>query len=85
MWHVYILKCKDDSYYVGLTTAIVRRLKEHCAKGCHHTASRLPVKLVYSEEYSDRSIAAKREKQLKGWSRIKKEYLIDGKWGKQVS
>lgn len=76
---MYILKCVDDSYYVGSTKDIKRRFDEHQeGKGARHTMRRLPVKLVYSEEYERVADAFYREKQVQGWRREKKEALING-------
>jgi putative endonuclease len=78
---VYILLCADDSYYVGVTNNIERRLKEHetAYNPESYTAQRLPVNLVYQELVYGPLTAIKREKQLKRWSRTKKEALISGK------
>lgn len=79
-WFIYILSCSDNSYYVGITNNLKRRETLHnLGKGSKYLLSKLPVKLIYSEEYPDKSSARKREIQLKGWSRIKKEKLIQGK------
>jgi len=76
---MYILKCSDNTYYTGSTKDIVRRLWEHNnSLGANYTKKRLPVKLVYSEEYSRIDEAFYREKQIQGWSRQKKEALING-------
>lgn len=76
---MYILECADGSYYVGSTTDINRRLLEHQnGEGANHTKKRLPVKLLYYEEYEHVSLAFYREKQVQGWSRAKKEALING-------
>jgi putative endonuclease len=78
---VYILLCSDDSYYVGVTNDLERRLIEHQEgeKGSLYTSKRLPVQLVYSEKVHGPLTAIKREKQLKTWSRAKKEALIAGR------
>lgn len=78
MW-VYILKCSDGSYYTGVTSNLERRLSEH-QSGNHfgYTSMRLPVELVFSQEFNDPMTAIKREKQIKGWTRDKKEALIRG-------
>ena len=77
MWHVYILKCNDGSFYTGSTTDTSRRIEEHNnKKGGGYTRVRLPVKMVYTEEYPDRSKAQKREAQIKGWTREQKMELI---------
>lgn len=76
---MYILECADGTYYVGSTTDINRRLIEHQnGEGANHTKKRLPVKLIYYEEYQHVSLAFYREKQVQGWSRAKKEALING-------
>jgi len=78
MWFVYILKCRDDSFYVGITKNLKRRFQEHKeGKGGKYTLKHKPVNIVYSESYDTKKEAAKREKQLKGWSRKKKEWLIN--------
>ena len=81
-WNVYILECCDKSYYVGITPSIKHRIAEHENGECHFTNSRLPRKWVYKEEYPFGEAAVKREKQVKGWSRSKKENLINGIWKK---
>jgi putative endonuclease len=82
---VYILHCKDDSYYVGSTDNLLIRLNYHNkGKGSYWTKTRVPVKLVYYEVYDNRSLANRREKQIKSWTRIKKEKLIAGVWSKIV-
>jgi putative endonuclease len=76
---MYILKCADNSYYTGSTTNLELRLKQHqSGKGANHTKKRLPVELVYYEEYSRIDEAFYREKQVQGWNRKKKEALING-------
>ena len=75
----YILLCGNGEYYVGSTSDIGRRLQEHqSGRGADFTKGHLPVKLVYTEEYHTIEEAYKREKQLHGWSRAKKEALIRG-------
>ena len=77
MWFLYIVKCKDKSFYTGITTDIVRRLKEHNARrGGSYTRIRTPVKLVYQENQVSRSEAQRREAQIKRWARSKKLALI---------
>ncbi|RMH61088.1 MAG: GIY-YIG nuclease family protein [Calditrichaeota bacterium] len=76
--YMYILECADGSYYTGSTTNLKRRLAQHQAgEGANHTKNRLPVKLVYFEEYPGIDTAFYREKQIQGWSRKKKEALIN--------
>ena len=74
---MYILECSDGSYYTGSTNNLELRLKKHQnGEGANHTKKHLPVKLVYFEEFNRVDFAFKREKQIQGWSRIKKEALI---------
>ncbi len=79
-YHVYILKCSDDSYYIGQTDDLEQRLTTHSkGHGPRYTASRLPIVFVHSESYASRAEATQRENQLKKWSRGKKESLIEGR------
>mgnify|MGYP000571986321 CR=1 FL=1 len=83
--YVYILLCVDDSYYTGVTNDLDKRLWEHenAADPKSYTAKRLPVELVYFIEfYGNPENAIAFEKQIKGWSRAKKESLIkdDKNW-----
>ena len=78
-YFVYIVECKEGSYYTGVTSDLERRINEHNSgifKG--YTSSRLPVKLVYSNRFTDINEAINAEKQIKGWSRAKKEAIIIG-------
>ncbi len=78
-WFVYILNCSDGSYYIGHTGDLDLRLQTHnSGLGATHTAARLPVTLIYSEYHSIKQSAVQRERQLKGWSRAKKQALING-------
>ena len=65
---VYIIKCKGESYYTGITWNIEKRLNEHNlrTKTCLQK-SKVPVKLVYWEKFDNRKNAAEREKEIKGW------------------
>jgi putative endonuclease len=79
MPYMYILECGDGSYYVGSTWDLTRRLWEHeNGLGGRHTSKHLPVKLVHCEFYPRIIDAYARERQVKGWSRAKKEALITG-------
>ena len=79
MPYMYILKCSDNSYYVGSTWNLENRLWQHNqGLGAKYTARRKPVKLVFSEEFQSIADAYKREKQVQGWSRAKHEALIRG-------
>ena len=74
---VYILRCRDGSYYVGRTTNVAERLERHHAgRGPAYTAARLPVELVYSQELPSMEAAVRRETQLKRGTRAKKDALI---------
>ena len=78
--YIYILKCNNDSYYTGSTIDLEKRLKEHNAGlGSNHTKKYLPVELVYYEIFQRIDEAFYREKQIQGWSRAKKEALINSK------
>ncbi|WP_119389127.1 GIY-YIG nuclease family protein [Taklimakanibacter lacteus] len=81
---VYILHCADGTYYTGMTRAEEpdQRLSEHQMKlsPSAFTASRLPVRLVYSEHFVLIADAIFAERKIKGWSRAKKEALIRGDW-----
>ncbi len=76
-WFVYIVSCKDESFYTGIAWNLKKRISEHnSGKYLNFTKSRLPVKLVYWERFYNRFKAAKREKEIKGWRREKKINLI---------
>jgi len=76
---MYILQCSDDSYYMGSTVDLEKRIWRHQqGEGSKYTAKRLPVELVYAEEFPRIDEAYYREKQVQGWSRAKREALIRG-------
>lgn len=76
--YMYILLCANGSYYTGSTIDLERRLTQHQnGEGANHTKKHLPVTLVYYEEYPRIDTAFYREKQVQGWSRKKKEALIE--------
>jgi len=76
---MYILKCADGSFYTGSTKNLPKRLWEHQnGLGANHTKRRLPIELVYCEPYDRIDEAFNREKQIQGWSRRKKQALIEG-------
>lgn len=78
MHYVYILECSDSSLYAGYTIDLDKRLKVHNqGKGAKYTRVRLPVKLVYNEEFENKSDALKREYKIKQLTRKKKEELIN--------
>lgn len=82
---VYILRCSDGSYYTGHTDDLEMRLIKY-REGIYdgYTSRRLPVELVFHYEFPNRDEAFARERQIKGWSRRKKEALINGDWNKLV-
>lgn len=81
--YMYILLCNDGSYYTGSTNDLERRMAEHFSgNGANHTKKHPPVKLLYYEEFQRIDEAFYREKQVQGWSRKKKEALINGQYEK---
>ena len=80
--YLYILRCADDSYYVGTTrSSLDRRVAEH-QEGTFggYTSDRRPVELVWHQEFANITDAITMERRVKGWSRAKKEALIAGEW-----
>lgn len=76
MWTVYILRCKDDTLYTGITDDLPHRLAAHNAgKGAKYTRGRGPVVLVYQEEAPNKSTALKREHAIKQLTRTEKLIL----------
>lgn len=77
--YMYILECSDGSYYTGSTNNLELRILQHqSGEGANHTKKRLPVKLLYFEEFDRIDTAFYREKQVQNWSRAKKEALMAG-------
>ena len=82
IYYVYILKCSDETYYTGITSNLNGRVIEH-QRGKHvdsYTYNRRPVSLVFYAEFTDPNHAIDTEKQIKKWSRIKKEALINNEF-----
>jgi predicted GIY-YIG superfamily endonuclease len=76
-WFVYIVRCRDGTLYTGITTDLLRRVRQHNAgKASRYSRCRLPVVLVYSERALTRSSALRREAALKALTRSEKEQLI---------
>ena len=76
--YTYILKCSNGKYYTGSTKDLITRIDQHqSGQGANFTRLHLPAKLVYYEEFDRINLAFNREKQLQGWSRKKKEALIN--------
>ncbi|QIW10329.1 GIY-YIG nuclease family protein [Francisella sp. LA112445] len=84
--YVYILKCRDGTFYTGSTNNIDARVYQHnIGKGSNYTKKRLPVTLVYLEEFERVDEAFYREKQIQGWSHKKKQALIDSDFDRLIS
>ena len=81
-YYVYILKCSDGTYYTGITSNLVNRMLEH-QSGKHidsYTYGRRPVLLMYYAEFTNVELAIATEKQIKNWSKAKKDALIDNQF-----
>jgi putative endonuclease len=79
MVDVYILRCADGALYIGVSEDLASRIARHNqGRGCRFTSVRRPVTLVYSESLPARKEAMARERQIKRWTRAKKEALIAG-------
>jgi len=86
MYYVYIIECLDNFFYVGITSNLSNRLTEH-NKGADtsaYTFKRRPVLLKWYAEFTNVNLAIEKEKQLKGWSRRKKQALIEEDWDKLI-
>ena len=80
-FYVYILECKDKSYYTGHTDNIEKRICEHESGTIGgYTSSRLPIKLAYLAEFETRDEAINAERQIKNWGCRKKQALIEQNW-----
>jgi putative endonuclease len=81
-FYLYILKCINGVYYVGHTDNIDQRMSQHnlgLINNCY-TKNKRPVELVYLQDFPTRDAAFSAERQIKGWSRKKKEAFIKGDW-----
>ena len=79
----YILRCNDGSYYTGHTEDLEIRMAQHQTGALGgYTAKRLPVVLLWSQDFPTRDEEFEAERQIKGWSRAKKEALIAGDWSR---
>ena len=77
VWHLYILRCKDDTLYTGITTDVEKRFQQHqSGKGAKYTRGRAPLELVYREVCGSHSDALKRELEVKALTRERKLQLI---------
>lgn len=79
--HIYVLLCNEKTFYIGISIDVVNRINQHRNKQSFFTKKFSHIKYMYCEKYSNKFEAAKREKQLKGWSNAKKQLLISGKFG----
>ncbi len=82
--YVYILKCAENTYYTGVTSNLIKRLLEH-KSGTHidsYTYKRRPIELKFYAEFTDIKLAIQTEKQIKKWSKAKKEALINNDFDK---
>lgn len=82
MFWVYILECSDKSFYTDHSDNLEQRIAQHEAgyfSGCY-TSSRRPLTLKFSQEFESRELALASERQIKGWSRKKKQAMIDQDW-----
>lgn len=84
-YFLYILLCKNNKLYTGIAVDPEARFELHkSGKGAKYTQRNKPVKIVYTEKFKTRSGALKREVQIKGWVRSKKDKLINGTLGKEI-
>ncbi len=82
VYYVYILKCSDKTYYTGVTSNLEKRITEHSnglVKGSY-TYFRRPIELVFYCEFTNINMAIEKEKQIKKWSKAKKEALISNQY-----
>lgn len=78
MWFTYIILCLDGSYYTGISNNLAKRLQEHIdGTGGAYTRSHKPVKIVYREAFSSKSLALKREAEIKKMSKEEKTELVE--------
>ena len=78
---VYMLQCADQSYYVGHTDELEKRVLQHeCGESGGYTSTRRPVRVIFTQEFASREEALAAERQIKRWSRKKKEALVRGDW-----
>lgn len=79
IWYTYIARCSDDSLYTGITPDLQKRERLHNnGKGAKSLLGKLPVKIIYFEKFANQILAARREREIKGWRRERKLNLIQG-------
>jgi len=81
-YYVYILKCNDGTYYTGVTSNLEQRFEDHksCKYKNSYTSTRRPLDLIFYTTFTEITLAISFEKQIKKWSKIKKEALIKGSY-----
>ena len=80
-YSTYIILCDNGKYYVGHSSNVGLRFERHLSKsGAKFTAQNIPVEILWKQEFDTEIEAIRREKQRKGWNRVKKENLIKGTW-----
>ncbi|ANW95161.1 excinuclease ABC subunit C [Wenyingzhuangia fucanilytica] len=84
IYYVYILHCSDNTYYTGITNNLNKRIEEHqSGKNFNsYTSRRLPVQLMFYCTFTNVEVAISKEKQIKKWSKAKKEALINNQFDK---
>lgn len=77
-WFVYIVRCRDGSLYTGIALDVEKRLKTHSSgKGSRYIRSKLPIQLIYQELVTNKSLALKREAEIKNWSHREKQDFLE--------
>ena len=84
MWYLYMLLCDNKFFYIGITNNLIQRFNKHKNGNTKSAKEFSLIKFVYCEKYNNKFDAAKREKQLKGWSKAKKQMLISERLGINV-
>ncbi|MFD2782043.1 GIY-YIG nuclease family protein [Novosphingobium pokkalii] len=79
-FHAYLLLCADGSFYAGHTDDLDTRMAQHESGLGGYTAQRRPLRLVWQQDFATREEALSAELRIKGWSRAKKQALVDGDW-----
>ena len=84
VFSVYILRCRDKTYYTGITSDLWERVEQHQSGKYQnsYTHTRRPVELVYYCEFTEPDLAIEFEKRIKKWSQVKKVALINGNYEK---
>ncbi|MGD7789493.1 GIY-YIG nuclease family protein [Propionibacteriaceae bacterium Y1700] len=78
---VYLLRCADGTTYVGSTVDLDARLAQHAAGGCVYTSTRLPVEVIWCQEFERKDEAWEMERRIHGWSGGKRLALAEGRFG----